>query len=498
MEMELRSKAIDKIYKRRDRIEMPEFQREEVWPPEKKRKLIDSILKGWHLPKFYFRVVGDGTYECVDGQQRLVAIWEFYDDKLSLDEGSARDFGGARYSELPEKVSDMFDDFEIEIEEIEEATEDELEELFLRLQLATPLNTAEKLHAVGSEMRAFAKDLAKSPFFKERIALKDTRYAHFVIVVQWLFVEARGIQPQMRFPQLEDFLRDNRKFSKESDLAKRARATLKYLEQAIPTRNSKLRNRANLLSVLMLASRVVNAGLHKGTAEAFGEFIEKFFSDLALEVERGPRSTDRELLIYQEAISYGSTGGDSISTRLRILVRRLVMSHPEFAPLLGDVLTHQNATSQALRDQVDDISTLLYRLNELYAAKNGEDLFKVTNESIAALKTLGSPVKSSVAYGKLIDALYVLLYEGSGACKRLPQPPAEFAMDVKFLRTGLRHDLDHGPEREVGKKRTRKADVFRKYSGKESVSECAPEDFLATQLRLLASTRAFISDLLPR
>ncbi|HTS89301.1 MAG TPA: DUF262 domain-containing protein, partial [Gemmatimonadales bacterium] len=63
MKMELRSRAIDKVFKRRDRIEMPDFQREEVWPLEKKRRLLDSILRGWHLPKFYFRKVENGVFE---------------------------------------------------------------------------------------------------------------------------------------------------------------------------------------------------------------------------------------------------------------------------------------------------------------------------------------------------------------------------------------------------------------------------------------------------
>lgn len=498
MEMELRKRAIDKIYKRRDRIEMPDFQREEVWTPDKKRKLINSILRGWHLPKFYFRVVGDGTFECVDGQQRLVSIWEFYDNKLILDDESAREFGGTRYADLPDKISDAFDDFEIEIEEIEEATEEELEELFLRLQLATPLNTAEKLHAISSEMRTFAMDLAKSPFFKERVALKDTRYAHFVIVTQWLFVEARGIQPQMRFAQLESLLRDNRRFSRESDLAKRARATLKYLEQAIPSKTNKLRNRANLLSVLMLAARVLSAGVARKTVSAFGEFVENFFTQLAAEVEKGSRSTDRELLEYQEAISYGSTGGDSIGTRLRILVRRLVAEHPEFSPLLGGAVTPQNTTDAAMRQQADEIGNLIYRVNETYASSNGEDLFKFTNQSAAALQELGDSVRTVNQYGRFIDALYFLIYEGSGACKRLPQPPTQVAMDIKFLRTGVRHDLDHGSTAEVTKKRIRKGEVFRRYSGKESASECAPEDFLAMQLRLLAATRNLLADLLPK
>ena len=118
MKMETRSRAIDKIYKRRDRIEMPDFQREEVWPDYKKRLLIDSILKGWHLPKFYFSKSEDGSLECVDGQQRLSAIFSFFADNLTLAEDTANRMGAKVYTKLDDDASDAFDDFEIEIEEI--------------------------------------------------------------------------------------------------------------------------------------------------------------------------------------------------------------------------------------------------------------------------------------------------------------------------------------------------------------------------------------------
>jgi len=54
MQMRAEKRALDKIYERRDRYAIPDWQREEVWPDEKKRLLIDSILRGWKLPKFYF------------------------------------------------------------------------------------------------------------------------------------------------------------------------------------------------------------------------------------------------------------------------------------------------------------------------------------------------------------------------------------------------------------------------------------------------------------
>jgi hypothetical protein len=100
------------------------------------------------------------------------------------------------------------------------------------------------------------------------------------------------------------------------------------------------------------------------------------------------------------------------------------------------------------------------------------------------------PCRDVSEYGKLIDALYFLVYEGSGACKRLPQPPPEFAMDVKFLRTALRHDIDHGDAADIQKKRLRAAQTFEKYSGKKSPEECGPEEFLSTHVRILRTLLA--------
>ena len=97
MRMELRPRALDKLYKRRDRIEVPDWQRGEVWSIKKKQKLLDTILKGWHMPVIYFRKIGDEAFECVDGQQRLTTVWEFFENKIPLSEESQRIYGGPFY-----------------------------------------------------------------------------------------------------------------------------------------------------------------------------------------------------------------------------------------------------------------------------------------------------------------------------------------------------------------------------------------------------------------
>src|SRR4051812_17405289 len=100
-------RALDKIYKRRDRYEIPEWQREKVWDAKKQQRLIDSILRGWRLPKFYLVRNGE-AFEVVDGQQRLNAIYDFFENELPLSAESAAEFGGPYYKDLKQNVADAF------------------------------------------------------------------------------------------------------------------------------------------------------------------------------------------------------------------------------------------------------------------------------------------------------------------------------------------------------------------------------------------------------
>jgi hypothetical protein len=245
----------------------------------------------------------------------------------------------------------------------------------------------------------------------------------------------------------------------------------------------------------MLAARAVKAKVPRSTAPQFGAFVRKFFADLTVEVEKGAKGTDGELLGYQEAISYGSTGGDSIRERLRVLSQRLATFDPAFNAVLRSGGSSDAGTATALERMVEEISSLIYAVNERASSTSGEDIFKLTNKSARAIKKLASPCKRDPDFEEIVDSLYFIVYEGSGDCKRLPSPPPDFAMDVKFLRTHVRHDLDHGDERNAAKKRRRGASMLRKYLGKPSLAECGPEDFSAAQLRILNELKRMLEHL---
>ena len=82
----------------------PDFQRGSVWTPAARTFLIDTILRGFPIPKIYLRTAVDtdtkqSYREVVDGQQRLRAIIDFANDKFALSK-RAGEFSGLRYSTL--------------------------------------------------------------------------------------------------------------------------------------------------------------------------------------------------------------------------------------------------------------------------------------------------------------------------------------------------------------------------------------------------------------
>src|SRR5438874_10803932 len=64
----------------------PDFQRGEVWGRSKKQRLIDSILRDWHVPPIH--IIENPTnkkQEVLDGQQRLTAIRDFVSGSFRID-----------------------------------------------------------------------------------------------------------------------------------------------------------------------------------------------------------------------------------------------------------------------------------------------------------------------------------------------------------------------------------------------------------------------------
>lgn len=130
-----------------------EYQRSKgLWPVNARTYFIDTILNDYPFPKITIRQTIDLTTresirEIIDGQQRMMTIEDFINDQLVLTKVSKR-FQRMKFSDLEEEVKNKFLAYEVSVDTVIGAPQDEVLEIFRRINSYTlPLNEPEKRHA---------------------------------------------------------------------------------------------------------------------------------------------------------------------------------------------------------------------------------------------------------------------------------------------------------------------------------------------------------------
>ena len=207
---QLRNSSILRVYAERNTIQSdPDYQRMgEVWTIEKRQLLIDTIINDFDIPKLYFhefsqpKKLANGRtvrYAVIDGRQRLEAIWGFIEGKFTL----ATDFilfedptvkaAGLTYGDLGKDyphLKTLIDSYNLPVTTVSTEDLDLIEEMFLRLNEAVPLNAAEKRNAMGGPMAEMIRDAANHEFFRINIPFSNGRYQHREVAAKFLLLTA--------------------------------------------------------------------------------------------------------------------------------------------------------------------------------------------------------------------------------------------------------------------------------------------------------------------
>ena len=238
----------------------PNFQRGEVWTTAKKRKLIDSILREWHVPPIHVVVGPHGKQEVLDGQQRLAAIRDFIEGNLTVD-GEAEPYDNAissladlHYGDLPSEVKRRFDQFTIRVFRLTDYEPGEPGELFFRLNQMTYLTAAEQRNAffgpVREQVRTLVEMMESSP---STIGFSNRRMAYDDVIAKFLCtLESGTLSVKLGAAEISSRFRSSSPFS-SSDLDLARHSIQLFMDAAFQAPPRTRLNKATLFTWLMFA-----------------------------------------------------------------------------------------------------------------------------------------------------------------------------------------------------------------------------------------------------
>jgi hypothetical protein len=311
----------------------PDFQRPPVWGRSQKQLLIDTILRGYDIPKLYWRKIGSNPdrYDVVDGQQRLRAIFEFHAGEFALPKDSdpidGLDVSKGKYVDLPDDLRLKFDIYSLDVIVLSDTDDDEVREMFLRLQNGTTLKAQERRNAFSGKMRDFIKTVAAHPFF-QKCGFANSRYTFDLVAAQMTALELNGGPCNVKNANLNAMYEDQSDFDANSAKAKKIRRVLDYLVQAFPEKTPEL-ERYSVISLYSMISHCLEGYVMQNRQSALRDWFIKFEIHRAQEEDVTEEKRDPELLSYKERTSHSTDSEDSIEWRQEFLLKKFFEAVPD-------------------------------------------------------------------------------------------------------------------------------------------------------------------------
>lgn len=325
----------------------PTYQRSSVWELEQKQLLVDSILRKIDIPKIYLREVTDGKYqyEIIDGQQRMRAIWDFLNGEFPLSDeaehllvkGKEYEVAEKSYEELESVVRiERVHKYHLDVVIIYDASEDEIADLFYRLNNGTPLSPAEVRNSMPGAMKIQVKELAAHPFMT-KASFSNRRFAYDQICAQMMMLQLNSGLADTRDRTLSKMYSEFKKKSVPQGVVQSISDTLDVLDKVFPEK-SRLLNRASTINLFLLLSYL------RETTKLTKSFYPKFL-DWYLQTEP-IRRKDHEYRLYMTS---SANSRASIEGRFRMIVLDL---YKQFQSLSIVELDPQRLFSETMKAQI--------------------------------------------------------------------------------------------------------------------------------------------------
>ncbi len=331
------TKPIKWIYNQRATIDFsPSYQRRSsLWKKTQKQLLIDSVLNGLDIPKFYFQFMPPVVenlhynYAIIDGKQRIETILGFIDDEFPLsnefaflDDSFTQQFGdisGKYFSELESIVPALiarFWQYELNIVFMDTTTPDIINELFVRLNSGVPVSTSEKRNANGGILSHKIQELCDtSPFFTKKIKIANRRFAQNDLALKLLMLEIG--EWDLTQKSVDKFVDVNRGFHSCSAAFENLRRKVNRIAEVFEDRDNLLSKKNIIITLYTVLDEIPIEKLHT---------FMQYFENSRTTVPAGTNANDEDTLSnelneFTRLLQQGSDKKSSIQERSDIMKR---------------------------------------------------------------------------------------------------------------------------------------------------------------------------------
>lgn len=341
----------------------PEYQRGPVWEVWQKKQFIDSMMRDYPVPVLYFhhihREVGNfykDILRIIDGQQRIRALYDFYKNEWQLfnptDDNSVASFpnfvknkgcawGGKSFEQCDDELKESFLSKKLQVVEIESSDENEVRDLFIRLQAGSPLNDQEVRDAWPGKFTEFILKLGGKPeiagcpghqFFRDVMKMKPggdrgaTRKLAAGIAMLYLeFLDKKSCAFKSR--DLNDYYHKNIDFNTEDCQPKRLIEILDLLNRLFADSNRPKIKGYEAIHLVLLVSSLMDGypkGWHKKLPESFDVFRERCLLATKAEKDEMDYEYSHYSNRYVRLTRSGSNNAESIELRHQFFLEEMV------------------------------------------------------------------------------------------------------------------------------------------------------------------------------
>jgi len=172
-------------------IRIPSCQRQWAWKNvrglQKQQELIDSAMNGFPIPTCIMNCLNLRQFDIYDGRHRMETLWRYANDKFA--------WNGKKFSELTPELKDRFNSREIPVTIMEDATNAQLAEVFIRLNKGVPLKDYDLFWANRESPLVGATERLVFPHARLAAALGDVDLKNRNDLANWVGL-VRGLSTQ--------------------------------------------------------------------------------------------------------------------------------------------------------------------------------------------------------------------------------------------------------------------------------------------------------------